>query len=128
MRVIAGITTADDVTRANLDSHADIACFGHNAMLVDPGTHHVLCFPFMKSLGVAVDISIVTAAVAFDQPNTGNTLILIYHQALWFGAEMDVNLINSNQMRMNGLVVNKCPKHLLPETPTSSTHTLFCLS
>jgi hypothetical protein len=80
----------------------------------------------MKRRGAAVDIPIVTAAVAYDQPNTGQICILVYHQALWFGDDMDTNLINSNQMRMNGIIVNECPMHLSHSTPTNSMHTLTC--
>ena len=123
--MVGGLTTADSFTRTDLDSHADTACFGHNALVVDPGTSHVTVYPFKKGLGSATDIPIVTAAIAYDQPLTGNTFIFIFHQALYFGNDMDHNLLNSNQMRMNGLVVNECPKFLSPVPPTVTTHSLY---
>jgi hypothetical protein len=125
--VIGRLTTENNgPTCTDLDSHVNTSCFGHNALVIDPNTRHVTCHPFKKGLGVAVDVPIVTAAVAYDQPHTGQTFIFIFHQALYFGEDMDYNLINGNQTRMNGIILNECPKTMSPFPPTDSTHSIFC--
>jgi hypothetical protein len=38
------------------------------------------------------------AALAYDHPDTGEVLILILNQALYFGDQLDQNLLNPNQL------------------------------
>ena len=45
---------------------------------------------------------IVSAATAWTDPDTGETFILDYHQALWYGKEVANSLLNPNQMRFYG--------------------------
>jgi hypothetical protein len=68
------------------------------------------------------NIPIVKAATAYTTP-TGVTYILVLNQALYF-PELDHSLLNPNQMRVNGVVVDDCPRHLSdPSKP--STHSIF---
>ena len=68
------------------------------------------------------NIPVVKAATAYTTP-TGVTYILVLNQALYF-PELDHSLLNPNQMRVNGVVVDDCPRHLSdPSKP--STHSIF---
>jgi hypothetical protein len=57
------------------------------------------------------DVPIVKAAVAYDDHITGEMLILVINQALYFGSQLLHILLNQNQMRAHGLTVEDCPKH-----------------
>ena len=49
------------------------------------------------------DVRVCSGATAWDDPNTGLTYILIFHQGLWFGSKMKHSLICPNQCRVTGL-------------------------
>ena len=52
------------------------------------------------------DIPIVKATLAYDDPHSGETTILIINQALYFGTNLSHMLFNPNQLCTNGIVVN----------------------
>jgi hypothetical protein len=43
--------------------------------------------------------------MSFDHPDTGQTFILVFNEAIWMGAKMDRTLVNPDQVRANGLTV-----------------------
>ena len=69
------------------------------------------------------EVPVVHAAVAYDFTITGNSTILIINNALYI-REMEHNLQPPIMMRLNGLLVDECPKLLLPN-PTIETHSIF---
>ena len=76
---------------------------------------------FLSSLG-SVDVPIVTAAVAYDDPLTMTTFVLIIHQALYF-EQLRHNLLCPNQLRQHGIIVNDTPLYfLLPEQRREDDH------
>ena len=48
------------------------------------------------------NIPIVTACTAYDDPITGESILLIFHQVLWFGASLETSLICTQQVRSYG--------------------------
>ena len=52
---------------------------------------------------------ICQAATAYDNPETGETTILILNEAIWMGDRMDHTLINLNQLWAYGLTVQYSP-------------------
>ena len=52
---------------------------------------------------------IVSAATAFTCQSTGQTYILVINEALWFGDRLENSLINPNQLRFGGIIVNDNP-------------------
>ena len=54
-------------------------------------------------------VPIVTAATAWTNVETGQTYILIFHEGLWMGASMENSLINPNQLRAHGCIVQDNP-------------------
>lgn len=67
------------------------------------------------------DILIVKAALAYDDPNTGETFVFIINQALYFGDHFNHILLNHNQIRSYGVTVDAIPKHL----SLSSSHAII---
>ena len=43
----------------------------------------------------------MTGATAYDDPVTGVTYILLFHESLYYGTKLDHSLINPNQVRAN---------------------------
>ncbi len=88
--------------------------------LGDVYTRHVS--PFSDSLGTLSHVPIVSAAVAYDDHNTGETILLKIHQALLID-DMDTNLLCPMQLRMNDVRVDEVPK-FLAENPDDQSHAL----
>jgi len=65
---------------------------------------------FHGDLGKLEGIPIGTCYTAIDHPVLQETIIGVFHQCLYFGSQMEESLINPNQLRANGLVVDTCPK------------------
>ncbi|MGH3053996.1 MAG: hypothetical protein ACRDL7_03345, partial [Gaiellaceae bacterium] len=62
--------------------------------------------------------------MAYDEPESGITYILVMSQALYFGDKLLNTLLCPNQLRANGLVVDDVPRHL--SGTTQSTHSIYC--
>jgi len=63
------------------------------------------------------------AAMAYDDNETGETIILIVHQAIYV-PEMQSNLLSTMQLWLNDIQVNDCPK-FLTDKPTVESHALI---
>ena len=55
------------------------------------------------------NVPIVTAATAWQSPVTGQTYILVLNEALWMGDTMQHTLLNPNQLRHFGTMVQDNP-------------------
>ena len=51
----------------------------------------------------------VQVATAYENPETGDTTILILNKAIWIGETMDYTLVNPNQLRAYGIKVQYNP-------------------
>jgi len=68
-------------------------------------------------------VPVAKVATAYDHPNTGETFILIFGQALYLGDKLQHNLICPNQARYNGVVIDDVPRHLSHDG--KSTHSIY---
>jgi hypothetical protein len=59
-------------------------------------------------------VEIVTGATAWDDPESGETWILMLHEALWFGDAIKTTLFNPNQARAHGVKVQDDPTSRRP--------------
>ena len=84
------------------DSNADTCCLGQNFIPL----HYTNCtadvYPYNDSYAPIENVPIVTGATAVDHPD-GNTYILVFNEALYYGKKMKHSLINPNQVRYSGL-------------------------
>jgi hypothetical protein len=71
---------------------------------------------------VAEDLKTVSAALAYDDPVSGETVILLVHQAIYIPA-ITHNLLSSMQVRLNDVIVNDTPR-FLTDTVTDHTHSI----
>ncbi len=53
------------------------------------------------------DIPVVQAVIAYTDPESGETFILVINQALFLGHDFQMSLINSNQLRRVELTSDK---------------------
>ena len=111
------------VSATELDSHADSPVVGKYARIVEETGKYVNVSGFTKSLGKPLSASVVTAAVAYDCEISGDTYIMIIHNALHIN-EMEVNLIPPIMMRLAGIEVNECPK-FLSGNPSEADHSAY---
>jgi hypothetical protein len=100
--------------QTELDSHADTSCAGATARVIEYTRKTCDVSPFSKEYDAMLNIPIVKAATAYDDPETRDTYILIMGQALYFGDRMENSLLCPNQMRANGVIVDDVPLHLAP--------------
>lgn len=107
--------------RVELDSHADTCGVNNAARVLEYYGQVVQVSGFANSLQPLSDIPIVKAAIALDCHDTGETVILIINQALYFGDQLSHMLLNPNQLRANGIQVDDVPKHL----SSSSSHSII---
>ena len=81
--------------------------------------HYCDVQPFSPSYKPIEKVPIVTACTAYDDPLSGNTTILIFHQALWFGNQLEGSLICPNQVRSHG--ISFCDDPYDPHRPLGIT-------
>lgn len=107
-----------------LDSHGDTSVIGNNCRVISYTDKTCQVAPYHPTYDAMQDIPIVQAGTAYDDPNTGETIILIINQGFFFGDSLPVILLNPNHMRMNGLEVDDVPKHLAKD-PTKTTYSIY---
>ncbi len=107
-----------------LDLHADTCVAGSNCIVLEYTQQTVNVSGFAPEHGELTNIPIVTAATAFDDPKTSNTLILILGQAVYLGDQVTTTLLCPNQLHFNGIIVDDIPIHLAHPT-RPSTHSEF---
>ncbi len=89
--------------RLESDSHADTTVAGANMLCLAVTDQKCDVMPFNDSYSPIKSVPIVTAATAFDDPRSGETVILVVNQCLWFGTKMDHSLLCPNQVLSFGV-------------------------
>jgi hypothetical protein len=123
-RVASSQRIQTNITYIDLDSHADTACIGRNCRVLAYSSMEVDVKPYHRQYKSITGIPVVQAATAYDDPETGETYILVINQGLYFGDTLEHTLLNPNQMRTNGIIVDDVPKHLAPN-PSEAMHSIF---
>jgi hypothetical protein len=85
-----------------MDNHADTICLGANCMPIYFTGELCDVAPYTDTYKLKKDIPVAQAATAYTYPETGETIIFILNQGLWFGAELPHSLWNPNQIRNFG--------------------------
>ena len=65
--------------------------------------------PYTDKYKTIKSVQIFQAATAEDNPETGDTTILILNKAIWISKTMDHTLVNPNQLRAYGMTVQDNP-------------------
>jgi len=79
------------------DSHADTCCAGQNSSVLEYSNQIIDVYGFHCELGPMKSVpTALVATVAMDL--NGRNILLIIHEALWFGDAMQHFLLFSNQV------------------------------
>ena len=108
--------------RTELDSHADTCVAGCNTLLLSDQGHQVTIHTYSGEYKPIQDVSIATVATMWIHPKNGQPYILIINEALYFGDRVDVTLLNPNQLRANGVIVEDVPRQFDPKSSHSIYH------
>jgi hypothetical protein len=115
-------TTRVVETRTDLDSHADQCAIGSNSLVIHDFDRPINVTGFDPNGPVHNNLRTVSAAIAYDDALTGESVILVVHQAIYI-PNLDHNLLSTMQLRLNDVIVNDVPR-FLTDKPTPLTHTL----
>ena len=85
------------------DSNADTCCLGTNFVVLNYTRRTADVYTYDKSIEPLQNVPIVTGATAYDDPNSGQTFILVINEGLYYGTKLDHTLINPNQIREYGV-------------------------
>ena len=92
-----------------MDSHADTIVLGSNAIILQYTSRECDVSPYADSYAPICDVPIVTGATAVTSAVTGETYILVFHEAIWMGDQLDHSLLNPNQLRHYRVTVQDNP-------------------
>ena len=97
------------VGNIELDSHADTTVFGRNFLVMHYTGRECDVMPYTDTYESVKGVPIVTAATAWTCLESGQTYIFVLHEGLWMGDTMVNSLINPNQLRAYGCIVQDNP-------------------
>ena len=120
--VLCSVDVSVPESRTDLDSHADQCAVGRNALLVHDYERPINVTGYNPTGPVASDLRTVSAALAYDDAVTGQTVILLVNQAIYI-PYLNHNLLGTLQLRLNDVKVNNLPRFLTDE-PDERTHSL----
>ena len=101
-------------SKSELDSHADTHVAGSNCRVLSYTGKECDVSPYRDDYKSISNIPIVTAATAWQSQSTGQVYIIVLDESLWMGNSMETTLINPNQCRHFGIVVQDDPTSLTP--------------
>ena len=92
---------------------------GRNSLIIQDFNRPVDVTGYDPTLGVKRSLRTVSAALAYDDPGDGHTVILVIHQAIHVPT-MQHNLITPMQLRMNDVQVREIPRFLTDHSDEDS--------
>ena len=115
-------TEPSQASRTECDSHAEATVVGKHCLVFQDFDHPVEVAPYDPN-GSKATYKTVSAALAYDNPRSGQTTLLIIHQAVHI-PHMQHNLLSTMQCRLNDVQVHDTPK-FLTDKPTDTTQTII---
>ena len=85
------------------DTNADTCCLGRNFVVLNPTFRTADVYAYDTNIKPIENVPIVSGATVYDDPTTGITFILVFHESLYYGDKLDHTLINPNQVRSSGI-------------------------
>ncbi len=111
--------------QVELDSHADTSVVGSNVLVVHDHECYVDVYGY-DSKSRHKNVTTMDAAVAFDNPHTGDMSVLLINQAILIPSMKNI-LLCPMQCHLNGVSINDVPKFLM-KNPTMNDHLIIILS
>ena len=89
--------------RNECDTNADTCCLGQNWRILEYTCRTADVYSYDHTQAPITGVPIVTAATSWNDPTTGETLVLVINEGLYYGRKLDHSLINPNQLRCYGI-------------------------
>ena len=119
-----GSWNASHGSPTELDSHANMPVAGCGTTVISSTGRHATVTPFSGTLPSMDKVEIVDVAMAYDDPITTRTFILIMRNALYIPS-MGHNLIPPFIMREASLYVDETPKFQLADRASIDNHCVY---
>jgi hypothetical protein len=95
--------------QVEMDSHADTCVLGKNFIIYSSTGRECDVYPYTDSYDGIKGVQIVTGATSWTCQETGETFILVFHEALWMPDSLTHSLVNPNQLRAFGTTIQDNP-------------------
>ena len=95
--------------QVEMDSHADTCVLGKNFIILHLTGRECDVHPYTDSYEGIKGVQIVTGATSWTCQDTGETFILVIHEALWMPDSLEHSLVNPNQLRAFGTMIQDNP-------------------
>ena len=92
-----------------MDTHADTCCAGSNWSLLETTGQFCEVSPFLSTYEPVSEIPLARCCTVWTDQSDSSEHLLVGDQMLWFGNQLPNSLINPNQLRAYGLIVNDDP-------------------
>ena len=99
-----------DMSATELDSHANMAVAGRDCTIITTSGQYATVTPFSDELPVMEEIEIGDVAMAYDDPISLRTYLLVMRNALLIPT-MDHNLLPPFLIREASLFIDETPKY-----------------
>ena len=99
-----------------IDNHADTICAGPNWKLLELSGEYCTVSPFSTDYQPKPNVPIAKCATVYTCQASGNSVVLVADQVLYFGDELHCSLINPHQICSHGYGV--CDDQWDPHRPT----------
>jgi hypothetical protein len=85
------------------DTKAETCCLGENLIVFNTTYRTSDVYAYATSIKPVENIPIVSGATAYDDPVSGDTFILVFHECLYHRDKLDHTLTNPNQLCSFGI-------------------------
>ena len=104
--------TSQTECRSEINNHAETCVVGtNNTLLIHDYDRPVQVHKYDEGVGEIESYRTVSAVILYDHPESGDTYMLVLHQAILI-PQMENNLLFPLQMRDNDVRVNDDPKFM----------------
>ena len=93
----------------DMDNHADMCCVSPNFTPYSYTGEEFSVSPYKDTYKPIHNVPVCSACMAVEHFESGETLICDVNQALYFGQQLSNSLLNPNQIKSHGLIVNDNP-------------------
>jgi len=109
IRQVQNQTRAGFIARNEMDTHADTCCAGSNWSLMELTGEVCDVNPFLNSYDPVTEIPVARCCTVWTDQESSTEYLIVADQMLWFGTQLENSLINPNQLRAYGVMVNDDP-------------------
>jgi hypothetical protein len=95
-------TEEGNVGNCEMDTHANTCVAGANFLACEFNGITCEVIPFSNDYESTKNVPIVSAATAWTNKESGETIILYFHQVLWYSKRLKHSLLNPNQLHHYG--------------------------